>query len=285
MTGKHKSSGSCPHDPSLHPCQQRKRRPAEQRCLLLAEGSQTPAQGARMTVPCRGALLLVRCRPAARHPSPVLVQTRTSLTGLRGALLLCMRTHSGEGHPACLLGGHAPSPPLGRSLSAGIVRVVVPLCSPLGFALSFPCCPPPWSSSPWAPAFRLGGWQAESGPEQACTSTLTCAEPQHPHRSLGPLVRPWGPQPLSLRLRSSCGSLARRPPPSACGPFSPHGGGAVTPVWRWAGLLPGGGGFLTLSTFSSAGVLTSSASLVSVLRAARLRLAHLSARLVCGVSA
>lgn len=196
-----------------------------------------------------------------------------------------MSTHSGEGHPACLLGGHAPSPPLERSLSAGIVRVVVYLCSPLGFALSLPCCPPPWSSSSWAPAFRLGGWQAESAPEQGCMSTLTCAEPQHPHRSLGPLVRPWGTQPLSLRLRSSRRSPALRPPPSACGTFSPHRGGAVIPVWGGLGSSREVGGPLTLSRFSSAGILTSSASLVSVLRAARLCLAHLSALLVCGVSA
>lgn len=116
-------------------------------------------------------------------------------------------------------------------------------------------------------------------------STLTCAEPQHPHRSLGPLVHPWGTQPLSLRLRSSRRSPALRPPPSACGTFSPHRGGAVIPVWGGLGSSREVGGPLTLSRFSSAGILTSSASLVSVLRAARLCLAHLSALLVCGVSA
>ena len=90
--------------------------------------------------------------------------------------------------------------------------------------LSSPCCPPSWSCSSWGPAFRLGGRQAEAAPERACESVLTCADPPHPHLSLGPLARQWGAQPLSLRLRGSCGSPAPRPLPSARGAFSPHSG-------------------------------------------------------------
>lgn len=72
VTGKQISSRSCPHNlgqqPLPPPRQLQKRRPAEQRCLLLAEGSQTPAQGALMRGSCRG----------DPHPCPVLASHVTS---------------------------------------------------------------------------------------------------------------------------------------------------------------------------------------------------------------
>ena len=205
----------------------------------------------------------VQCRPAVWPPSPVLIQTRTRFIGLRGALLLCMSTHPGEGHPACLLCGHAALR-LWSAVSQQNRTCFCPFTFPSELCPQLALLPTALVLLFLGTCVQTQRTQAEAAPERACASALACAEPQHPHCSLGPLGCPCKTQPLSLRLQSSCGSPALRPPPSTCGTFSPHRGGVVT-LGLCDGPVGGGldssrevGGPLTLSRLSSAGVLTSS---------------------------